>query len=338
MAKRCGKACLGAALVIAGAWVGAASYGEGGDAAKKDRPAEPILVVTKEVEAHSEKLLAQVLMGIEENRKKLRTVDVEAVMSFEHWNGNLNEWADAGKVEGRVVAEAADPRRVRCDISLHKMVWTDGAAPFVQESYIETWDGKKTRRLHRPPHSSPRGIISNHRQLQGEWAGGGMFSLQLLRHAGFGDDKDVRNLHPLDAALLEKMRLVVRRVVLNGKQAAVELEVGFPPESRIRQAKRYWFDGARGYGLLGMWETRDGVSPDTEWAVDEMLEAAPGIFYPSQGRYVVGGKQPIMRGAFKATKVAVNEQVDESIYEIAFPPGVKVWEQREGTSQPATQR
>jgi hypothetical protein len=45
-----------------------------------------------------------------------------------------------------------------------------------------------------------------------------------------------------------------------------------------------------------------------------------------------------MRGAFKATKVAVNEQVDESIYEIVFPPGVKVWEQREGTSQPATQR
>ena len=148
---------------------------------------QPMLTVTSVLEPPSDKLLQEVLAGIETNRGKLKTLHVEAVVRSEDWDARQQQWVYGGELEGQGWIETDEPRRVRIEVSLMRSVWTHGASPFFEQSFTEVWDGARLRRLYGPPHSGVRGDVDTERKLMGEWLLGGRFSLQLQGDAHYFD-------------------------------------------------------------------------------------------------------------------------------------------------------
>ena len=105
-------------------------------------------------------------------------------------------------------------------------------------------------------------------------------------------------------------------MLLNGARKAVELEVSDP---RYKPSLAYWFDPDRGYALLGRQETADGITPYLECTVDEMVEAALGVFYPTRARMVQVDKGvPFLREEFIARSVTANQPVPAGTFVMTF--------------------
>ena len=348
MAKFFSTSLAAGALVAIGTGALTASLLAGGVAQKPPPPAgpiasqpatqaatsQPLLTVTSVVEENSDKLLQEVLAGIEENRKKLLTLEIHSISVSETLDRKSGEWTLAGRQEGTAWMELAEPRRTRIDAPVSHLRWTAGAAPYFDESFVEAWDGSQLRQrlVDSRPNTIPRGTIQNKRQLMGAALLGAGYSLQL-RQNGFSDGRGTTRVEdPLDPAVLKLKRLAARRVILHGTQAAQELEVKEPMDAR--HVVRYWFDPTRGYALLGQWGSTDGVKPFTETIVDAYVEAAPGVFYPSHAASL----SAFTRETFTATKVVANGPFLPDTFTLTFEPRLQVDEEINGGMQSTTRR
>jgi hypothetical protein len=355
--------------VVAAVCVGAVAMGVvwhfaaagGAVAVEREVPRETLVHVGAVLEGTSDRLVAEILTGIEENRKKLKSIEVEATQTWFDPNFPL---AGSEPTVGKGWIETAAPRRFRVEISLQRSPWNNGPQPYVDNSFSEAWDGEKLRILYGPPHSGVRGEIASQELLaEGQAVLGTAYSMQLMRNDGWAKGNVEVKEDPLDPARLRGMQLAGRRVVMNGRDA-MELEVRFSKESVAwgkekgghmaaeigRVSKRYWFDASRGYALVGYENGMDSVKPlgerevFEERVIDELTEAAPGVFYPVRARdveYSRNGKTDEVTfsgsGEFVATRVVANQVMDAGIFRIEFPEGVAVTE-RGASSQPGTQR
>ena len=315
---------------------------------------ERLMHVGAVLEENSDRLVQQILAGIEANRAKLKTLEVEAEVNGSERLFTADDRYGDYRLVGKGWMEAGMPQRFRVEISLQRTPWVDGARPYLDDSFVATWDGAAARILHGPPHAGVRGEIGKN-EGYGEGSGilGRGFSMQLMQDLVTIENGQEMKSHPLGALELRGMKLMGRRVVMNGREV-MELETRFHVPARFegaqrrnieRLAKRYWFDAARGYALMGYQEQLDGEEPLEELVVDEVVEAAPGVFYPGHARRVIysrdvqGGSLHLFgREEFRATRVVANQAVDASMFRLEFPAAVSVTQRGVAGSQPATQR
>ncbi|MGN6367198.1 MAG: hypothetical protein ACTHN5_02945 [Phycisphaerae bacterium] len=106
----------------------------------------------------------------------------------------------------------------------------------------------------------------------------------------------------------------------------MELETRFKLSDSVKGPKRdeadrlsrtYWFDPSRGYALLAYREAYDGESPYIQRIIDELTEAAPGVFFPARARIIRCTRNPtthemkvVLRGEFRAAKIIANHPLD----------------------------
>jgi hypothetical protein len=129
-----------------------------------------------------------------------------------------------------------------------------------------------------------------------------------------------------------KSTIQVRRVELPGRVQAVELTIAFPEVALTDKAgalngavykkvTRMWFDPARGYALLGRWTSAgDGVTTAYQTVIDDIAEAAPGVYYPRRAHgssYFRGGAAT--RSTFVASRVSANAEIPEERFRLEAP-------------------
>ncbi len=302
---------------------------------------QPMINVTGVLEGPSDKLLKEVLGGIEENRKKLKTLQLQGEATSDEWDPTTQGWWHHFSVAGSAWLEAAPPRRARIRVNLQQTPVIAGDVPFTYESYTEVWDGTALRRLMDPgdPRPPAEGQILHSRELNGEGVTGHFYSMQLMWTEAYSGERKVVDRYELDAAWLAIMDQAARRVVLSGGQKAVELTLAHTWQLKtgpIRVTYQYWFDPERGYGMLGSRESNDRNGSGGESIIDRLVEAAPGVFYPAaaRGQSWFDGK-PSMRRTFKARQVIANQPIPPARFILDFPPGLPVREAPAAPTQPA---
>ncbi|MGN6367197.1 MAG: RNA polymerase sigma factor [Phycisphaerae bacterium] len=313
--------------------------------------AENLIHIDKIIEPPSDQLLAQTLAGIRDYHSKLKTLHLDATYTI-HWPPVFNGTsADSQTVGTGWIDFPTD--RFRMDISLGRPPWPSAESPrFGDDSFTEVWDGAKTRILHGPPHASPRGEIFNGKSHpDGRRLFGIEFSTQWLKDVRILNDNGAYFVNgPFDEHSLSQLRLAARRVIINHHEA-VELQSHFKlpaslaePHRRILEkfAYTYWFDPARGYALLAYQDSFDEKHIAEQRVIDELTEAAPGVFYPAHARIISYARNSshewhlFYTGEFHATRVIANQPLDPTLFHLTFPPNISVTDA--ASSQPATQR
>ena len=292
--------------------------------------------VASVVAGPSDTLLHQILAGLQENQKKIQTIHVTASTSYSMFDQQKSAWMAPLNMKGQIWAQAAQPRKIRIQTTraAEQVVQPPFKNPpdFRDESYLETWDGKTTYRQFGPPLSQFSGETYDTRSLHAESLLGSDFSMQLPWDEE--SSQDLQGSHktidryPLDSAVLAQMKLSAREVLLAGGTDAMELDIKSPAEEGEQHSETFWFDAKSGYGLLARMDTisiNGRLVARTVYIVDEMIQAGPGIFYPSAGeRYLEMRSQPIYWVRFDATSVVANEPLSDASFHIDFPLGMPV--------------
>lgn len=292
--------------------------------------------VASVVAGPSDTLLHQILAGLLENQKKLQTIHVTAATSYSMYDQQKSAWIAPLNMKGQIWAQVAQPRKIRIQATraAEQVIQPPFKNPpdFRDESYLETWDGKTTYRQFGPPLSQFSGETYDTRSLHAESLLGSDFSMQLPWDEE--SSQDLQGSHktidryPLDPAVLAQMKLSAREVLLAGGTDAMELEIKSPAEEGEQHSETFWFDAKRGYGLVARMDTismNGRLLARTVYIVDEMMQAGPGIYYPSAGeKYLEMQSQPIYWESFEATSVVANEPLTDASFHIDFPRGMPV--------------
>jgi hypothetical protein len=136
------------------------------------------------------------------------------------------------------------------------------------------------------------------------------------------------------------MKLKARRVTLVGGVRAMELDVEIPndgvaaPKDNLQRSARFWFDPARGYGMLGREEDESlngEVVMQRRWVIDQLLDAGHGVFVPRHGIecWLVRGYLAFF-DEYTATQATANEAFEPSLFSVQFPKGVRIVDFKKG--------
>jgi RNA polymerase sigma factor (sigma-70 family) len=308
-------------------------------AATTPQPHSLSVQVTSVVAGPSDAILKQVLVDLLENQKKFQSIHLAAItIVYSYDSFQRHAWVDPVHTIGQAWVEAAPPKRARIEIArgrLPQMHIGDKAMPVKDGSYFECWDGTTTTRRFGPPLSQNSGEVYDSRSLLGEELLGKDYSMQLAwdneTSADLQGHHVIFDRYPLDPAVLAQMKLSARRVVLGGGQNAMELIEEIPREKAPRQhTETFWFDAQRGYGLLARSKTismNGAVVSRVTYLIDELTQAAPGVFYPSHAEmYWEMRGQPVFWEYFEATSVSANEPLSDALFKLDLPRGMKVYD------------
>ncbi len=282
----------------------------------------------------SDALLHQVLAGLLENQRKLQTIHVASTTIYcsydqqnRHWLAPLSSWGEAWTQSG-------PQRKTRVEIARgQRLIVQEGKPlPVRTESYVECWNGSTTFRKYGPPLSSASGETFNKRYLYEESLLGRDWSMQLPwdeeSSADMQGSHKTIDRYSLDPAVLAKMNLSAREVLLAGGRDAMELDIKTPNEVQMQHNETFWFNATRGYGLLARLDTislNGSIVVRTVYLIDDITQAGPGIFYPTAGeKFLEMRGQPIYWERFDATSVVANEPLSDASFRVDFPSGMPV--------------
>jgi hypothetical protein len=272
----------------------------------------------------SDELLQQLLRGIEENEQKIANLRVDGTCVVEKWDPNSHKWNYNGEhvITGWFIGGAGGKAR----IDYHKEVsrWTDGPAPFSEDSYTVAYNGQDNRTLFTqrgfPPHPTLLGQLDMERALalRNECATGWEYSL-----LGFLEYERQSGERPSAVLARAKPGLLTARMTIFKGTACIALQVLF----QGKPVRSWYFDPARGFSLLGAEDTDMRGRVIQSWSVEKLLEPAAGIFYPGKAEQIISNKsgEPMERAAYEATSVVVNDpKFSEDVFTIAWPTGTRV--------------
>jgi RNA polymerase sigma-70 factor (ECF subfamily) len=315
--------------VCAGAWVEVRAWAQpAATQAQATAPTDPALTVTSVLEENSDTLLQNQLALFEKERFKIKTVQVDARVRQWRESPSEKQLVESLLIEGRAWVETTPPRRSRIEVSRYRDAGAQAgndAAPR-EQSFVEVWDGEKTRLLYGPPLSPPAAAVRSERQPIQDLLAGSDFSLQLL-HGPSLLHNQTPGPHPLARESFYGYVVTARRVMLQGDKEAVEFSMNPPRQDKVQQT--FWLDPQRGHALLGARRIYTAPEvPRTETVVvDTLEEVAPGIFFPKTAHSATWDPKTgavTSRTEFEARQVVVNQLIPENTFDLAFPSGVAV--------------
>ncbi len=276
----------------------------------------------------SDSILQQVLAGLAENQKKLRSIHVVSSTMGAMYDPQQKRWLEPSRAEGEAWAEAALPRRERAVVThaQTRVMSGNGFGNLQDESFVEAWDGKTLFRQFGPPDSDPAGETFVTRYLKGDTLLGADYSMQLSWDIETAqDDRGPRTTidrNPLAAATLSQMKLSARRVKWPSGTEAMELAVEIPDDS-IGRRETFWFDPNRGYALLARQDVLSSKGVELHRItrrIDQLAEPLPGVFYPAKAEmYWEQRGIPVIWGTFEAMKITANETQPDAFFQLDFP-------------------
>jgi hypothetical protein len=274
-------------------------------------------------EGHSDVLLMEVMTQLQANREKLHTLHVSGVETGRGWDAAAHEWYDAGELVRGEAWISLEPGNERERLETMKAAINHETHAKTITRSVALWDGHRTLTLEKGMNGVglARLSIAAVRDLEAEaGATGSHANIRLAEFHGMeGDGTTWHNGYELDPAMFAGYALKASRVMLEDGRDAVELELR--PNLANLHYIRYWFDERHGYAMVGKQEgSDDRAYKISEMMVEELVEAAPGIYYPARirGGYFFG-EDDQQTYEWKLLKVEANQTIAEEQFVLVLP-------------------
>jgi hypothetical protein len=143
-----------------------------------------------------QQLLEQLHRDISKSEERLLNLRVDGKCRNELWDSATASWRDAGEMDVTAWYIDAPGGKVRIDCHKEVAVWTGGAAPFFQDAFLITYNGRSSQKLYKEEgpldkqHQDLRGKVEFKRSAEvqiANWASGWAYSLY-----GFFDQEGKR--------------------------------------------------------------------------------------------------------------------------------------------------
>jgi hypothetical protein len=283
------------------------------------------LSIAGAIETMAQDSIEELKQGILGSEARLVNLQVDGWCQVEHWNMETRKWDFQGERHVTAFYEGIPLGRVRVDVHKSVTVWGSGSAPYSQDTYTCVYDGRVLQFLNTrsgsptDPVLTPFGEIKRGQPsiLRSDCGTGWTDSL-----FGALDEAGQRLSDVFKHAERGLAAIRTKQMVFNGVPC-VQLEY------LIHGAlvNKWYIDPKRGYGLLGGERaTGTGIVFQT-WIADELLESAPGIYYPAKITTVSLSPDghPLERSKYEAKSILVNDpNFSDGIFVIKWPPGTKV--------------
>jgi hypothetical protein len=286
--------------------------------------------------------LEELASEIAGSESKLLNLKVESQATVQKRGSQPGQWEDTPVC---VVCTAwyngLPGSKVRVDVVKEVLEWEDGPAPLGESSYSVAFDGQygRTARHNVGPVGETaqvgRGEISADRPAK--------LKTQLLRAATgaglstffFRDNERAKLSDLFKEAASQNTAVQITSETLLGF-SCIKVTGGDPAAGH----QSYWFDPSRGFALVG-YELINKRTDGTLWVVgrirvSELREAAPGIWYPTEGYYECdsspeSGDEADRRYHYRASIAVANDPAfDESVFSPMFPAGYTIDDRVQG--------
>jgi len=229
--------------------------------------------------------------------------------------------------------------KARIDVHRQVVTWTNGKAPFAEDSFSIGFDGKYGRIAHHSTGSLGRTFKARRGEVlpdaptmlknrMYECGTGAAFSIFFFQNQ---DGKSLSDR-------LNKVASTPNVSFRISNEAFQDI-----PCTRITSERpgvveeSWWLDASRGLALLGYERvvTKGGKKEIVERStITKLVKAGEGIWYPGEACTELiwpDGKQS--RWYYKAAKVVANDPTfDENIFTVSFPPGYTIQDKTVGTT------
>jgi len=286
-----------------------------------------LLSILNNVDAAQQQITLDDLKNIIlEAENKLANVRMDGEYIAETWDKNNNKWDFAGESIVTGWFPNVPGSKFRIDYQKQVLLWEDGTAPFTEEEFIVTYNGRATQKLHEKtgaqgnPIEEHRGSIRSERykiHAIGAMATGWEFSIY-----GYGDRYGKRFSELFfggDDSALSQLSLDKSKYV--GRECLVLVVTSSISSATI--ASKHYFDILKNYTLRGY----EYIDLDGEIgrrvSVEEIKEVAPGIYYPTKAtkiEYIRG--EPFVKSQYKGKNIIVNDpEFSDDLFSIKWPDG-----------------
>lgn len=330
-------------------------------------------VASKPATRPGDDVLDEIIAAITETERRVQTVHVESFdLTFEQAEIGKSDFKPTPqRYQGSAWFDMGDGlsnygwarARVRFDSLV--LPWEDGAAPWFDQEEDISFDGQQGKAIRLSGRAVPDGTRhpDNAAWIRAEpppllfdpalRQGCGLeFTLWWSQDLSRPPDPPRASRQPQFAKYLAeckqsgKLPQIDRERVNDVDTVRLRWESELPAEdgTTIRTVRTWWLDPARGYSLIRRerLSTVDGKTLVRRTDVTNLIEAAPGVWYPTAGTvdepapdpaavHRVGERVPMtlrQRRHFKATGVRVNEPIADTLFSPAIPPGYTVIDSR----------
>ena len=275
--------------------------------------------------------------------RSLMNVKIEGELFQEERQSLTDPWEHNSVYVNSIAWYSGKPKgKVRVDVHREVLEWIEGAAPYAEEHYSLGFDGQTGRRvIHRTgakddtiPAREAEILPDAPLDLRSPWrdiSTGAAFSLYFLLN---------------DEAMTTSEMLKIYKEADDSFNISRETYQGADciKISMFSGKRFYWFDLERGYAFRGyqdMKTDKEGHKViNSSIVVPKVVEAAPGIWFPTEATYLAAvgfNGRPGLRNIFKASKVIANDpSFDENIYTVPIPPNYVVEDRISGVRYRST--
>ena len=205
--------------------------------------------------------------------------------------------------------------------------WVGGKVPFSHDVFVDTYNGRAksvlVKKSGNPEHPdlTPRGKVQAGRQVGfNGFASGWINSIYGARDEG----KESQKL----SEYFEKISQLPGLAVATSTSTVNSVPCVVVTVSKAGNPREKWyFDPQRAYALVSKQKLNEQQVVTNELVVEQMVEASPGIFYPTRCTRIDRKEDgtPWRRLKYNATEVTVNSpSFSEDIFEMRWPAGTVV--------------
>jgi RNA polymerase sigma factor (sigma-70 family) len=287
----------------------------------------PTTAPTRMPLAEQQQWLDRLEAGLLRQEQLFHNLRVDATARWEKWDAKANVWRRDAESDSTAWYDGIANGKARIDFHKRILPWTDGAGPFSWEVSQQAFDGDADRLLQievgTPDHRSKIMQRVEVRYKRSDYAYG-VFDSGWRASTFGGVEGAPYSLYVTD----------VRGLAANGRLALSVTRVPYAGApclcltAAVRSEKSsYYFDPGHGFAFRG---SSFAIAPmHDEFIVDELVEAAPGLYYPGRASWVrYHPDEGDTRATFAATSIVANaDALDPSTFRL-LPRGVPVFEMR----------
>jgi hypothetical protein len=261
------------------------------------------------------------------SEEDFRNLYVEGGHRVEVWDAERKELvlSNSSEVEGWLLNEREG--RYRFNVANEMSPWIDGPQPHANDKYEKAFNGRVTQTLTRRTgnmeEDQPFGEITSTRHplgVIGSFPTGWGMSIYGLYSA---QNKTLSEL--FDAPNRE---CTLGKATFEGRDCITLTSFGKYDGNKTLVTEAIHLDPARGYALTGYEYSVNG-KPVKKIIVEELVEPAPGIFYPSKAKRINYDPNANISSlvSYAARKIVVNSPTfTNDIFTINWPTGITVYD------------
>jgi len=268
--------------------------------------------------------IEDVIAHIQESERGLDNIQITAKYSSKRWNRSSEKWEDGGDAKFTAWLDGLPKSKMKIDFDRRRTVWTNGAAPFHEDSVVLAYNGRtgQTRT------STLRGTVTADRPNMGVARFGSGWSVSLY---GAGERKGLRFSEML-RGMIEDANTTVSLAQTSFDGLPVLQVIAVEGQGTITY--EWNLDPKRNYAVLRC-KRKEG-SMCSEIVIEELIQVAPSVYYPTKGIYnmvVCSNGDPVAQNSYQVLEIAANTpDLSDEVFNIQFPAGTVIYDEILGNS------